>query len=374
VDQILMACSNEALSILAALSTKHNVLLSGPPSCGKTHLLQEVADTFAAPAVQPARPAQPMAVAQRVAIPAQIAAPVQQVQGLPSPSRVNRHIERIAFSANTRARDFTTAFVPSVNGGAAGFQVAKGALIRANEAALNGSAALLIIDEMNRGPAVQLFGDAIVSIEQDKRLDPSDQSTKNTWPLHILNDQGRDIEMRLSSHLYILAALNQADVSIEPLDVAFLRRFEPMPLEPRSDVVRSALKASGNTPDAPAVSGDVVEIAVRAWDRVNERIALGRGPDFRIGHGIFLLPNSPPANVAEALDRAVGWWKRIAAHVQEVFFGDLIGAGIVFNEGQSGTGYKIVSTPYGVDQKQQLIAPTINAGTIYAVLRQVAGA
>lgn len=369
-----MPYSNEALSVLAALSVKHNVLLSGPPSCGKTHLLQEVADAFAHGGVQAAQPAQPVAVVQKVAIPAEVPALEPQVPGLPSPGRPNRHVERIAFSANTRARDFTTAFVPSVNGSTAGFQVAKGALIRANEAALNNGAALLVIDEMNRGPAVQLFGDAIVSIEQDKRLDANDQPTKNTWPLHILDENGQTVEMRLSSHLYILAALNQADVSIEPLDVAFLRRFEPIPLEPRPDIVRTTLSASGNTPDNPAVPGDVVEVAVQAWERVNERIALGRGPDFRIGHGIFLMPSSPPSNVGEALDRAVGWWKRIAAHVHEVFFGDIIGAGVVFNESQTGAGYQIVSAPYGIDQKQQLLAPTIDAKSIYTVLRQVAGA
>jgi len=369
-----MAYSNEALLILAALDAKHNVLLSGPPSCGKTHLLQEVADAFAASVAQPTQSTGPVAVAQRVAIPAQIATPVPQVAGLPSPDRAKRHVERIAFSANTRARDFTTAFVPCVTGGGADFQVAKGALIRANEAALNGGASLLVIDEMNRGPAVQLFGDAIVAIEQDKRLDANDASTRDTWPLHVLDDQGQNTEMFLSSHLYILAAINQADVSIEPLDVAFLRRFEPIALEPLPELVRAAMGASGNMPDAPAVAGDVVEVAIRAWENVNERIALGRGKDFRIGHGIFLMPKLAPADVAEALVRAVGWWKRIAAHVQEVFFGDLIGAGVVFNESQGGAGYKIVSTPYGIDQKQQLLAPIIDAGTIYVVLRQVAGA
>ena len=131
-----MPYSNEALSVLAALSIKHNVLLSGPPSCGKTHLLQEVADAFVHGGVQAAQPAQPVAVVQKVAIPAEVPALEPHVPGLPSPGRPNRHVERIAFSANTRARDFTTAFVPSVNGSAAGFQVAKGALIRANEAAL----------------------------------------------------------------------------------------------------------------------------------------------------------------------------------------------------------------------------------------------
>ena len=368
-----MEYSKEALSILAALGTKHNVLLSGPPSCGKTYLLQEVAHAFAFGGVQPVQPAQPVAVAQKVAIPAQIATPTAQVQGLPSAHRTNRHVERIAFSANTRARDFTTAFVPSVGSDAAGFKVAKGALVRANMAALNGGAALLIVDEMNRGPAVQLFGDAIVAIEPDKRLSADDKSTKGTWPIHVLDDHGQNAEMCLSSHLYVLAAINQADVSIEPLDVAFLRRFEPFSLAPRPEVVRTTLNASGSTPEAPTAPGDVVEVAVTAWERVNARIALGRGPDFRIGHGIFLIPNTPPADSTEALERAVGWWKRIAAHVQEVFFGDLIGASVVFNESQENAGYKLVSMPYGLDQKQQLIAPQINTGTIYAVLRQVAG-
>lgn len=369
-----MPYSSEALAVLAALQQKHNVLLSGPPSCGKTFLLQEVADAFASGGAVAAPPARPVAVVQRVAIPAEVAIPSSTPAGLPSPGRPVRHVERIAFSANTRSRDFTTAFVPSVAGAGVGFQIAKGALIRANEAALLGGASLLIIDELNRGPAVQLFGDAIVAIEQDKRLDPADRPTRNTWPIHILDDHGQIAEMRLSAHLYILAAINQADVSIEPLDVAFLRRFEPVPLEPRADIVRALLGTSGSVPNAPGSPGDVVEVAVRAWEKVNERISIGRSPDFRIGHGIFLQPSTAPANVDEALSRSVSWWKRIAAHVQEVFFGDLIGAGIVLNESHDGPGYKIISTAYGIDQKQQLIAPTIAPGTIYNILRQVAGA
>jgi 5-methylcytosine-specific restriction protein B len=308
-----------------------------------------------------------------VAIPAEIESPDDQLRGLPSPDRSKRYVERIAFSANTRARDFTTAFVPSVSDGSTGFKVAKGALIRANEAALNGAAALLIIDELNRGPAVQLFGDAIVAIEQDKRLGRDDRPTRDTWPLHILDENGDLAEMWLSSHLYILAALNQADVSIEPLDVAFLRRFESLPLSPQATVVRQTLGSTDDKPQEPSEPQHIVEMAVCAWERVNERIALGRGPDFQIGHGIFLSPSAPPSTLEEASHRAVGWWRRIATHVQEVFFGDIVGAGVVFNESKDGPGYKIVSTPYGVDQKQQLVAPDINEETIYGVLRQVAG-
>ena len=36
------------------------------------------------------------------------------------------------------------------------------------------SAALVVIDEINRGPAVQVFGSAIVGIERSKRKGPTD--------------------------------------------------------------------------------------------------------------------------------------------------------------------------------------------------------
>jgi 5-methylcytosine-specific restriction protein B len=369
-----MAISSQALDVLRRLKECKNVLVSAPPACGKTRLIQEVADAFANPAAFITPPAATLSTATRVPIPARI--PTGQggnTTDYPSATRYQRHVERIAFSANTKARDFTSAFVPSVNG--SGFRVASGVLVKANSAALGGKAALLVIDEMNRGPAVQLFGDAIVAIEADKRLDVNDALGTMSWPMQILTEAGATEGVYLSSHLYILAAMNQADVSVEPMDLAFLRRFEPYRLMPDATYPRTLLGAAGPTavlPDLPATPGDVVEAVVRAWEYANSKIALGRGEDFQIGHGVFLSDPTPPTTVADALGRAVTWWKQIVAHVREAFYSDLIGMGIALRAGDNPAGYRIMDTPYGLDQRQHLIEPPEGPNSIYATLKIVA--
>lgn len=373
-----MTISAQVTAILTALADRHNVLLSGPPSSGKTHLMQEVADAFQShlPVVPPATP---QSASARIGIPAAVPAPVQQSAAImPSSSRSSRHVERIAFSANTKARDFTSAFVPMVGGGAgtATFKVETGALIRANDAALKGGAALLVIDELNRGPAVQLFGDGIVAIESDKRLDDTDKPTIDSWPMRILDQNGSGTTMYLSRHLYILSSVNMADASIEPLDVAFLRRFETLPIMPDNAIARAHLGGAGpgmTLPSAPMTVADVTEAAVRAWAKVNERISIGRSPDFQIGHGVFFDSPHKPATMQDALTRSVGWWRKINTHTREVFYGDMLGLGVAMNVGTDPAGYQLLNAPYGQDERQRIVEPTLDATTIYSVLKRVAG-
>jgi 5-methylcytosine-specific restriction protein B len=361
--------------VLRALLERQNVLLSGPPSSGKTYLMQAVAKAFISWA--PVAPASgPRSTFARIAIPADMPTTPGPIPIMPSPGRSGRHVERIAFSANTKARDFTSAFVPIV-GVSFGFTVETGALIRANEHALSGGAALLVIDELNRGPAVQLFGDAIVSIETDKRLDDNDQPTLNSWPMRVLDKSGTTIPLHLSRHLYILSSINMADSSIEPLDVAFLRRFEMIPVMPDPAVARVHLAAAGvgvTLPPTPIGVSDVTEAAVRAWEQVNERITIGRSPDYQLGHGIFLDQPNLPKTIQEALELATGWWRKVHTHVREVFYGDVIGVGVALNAGTDPAGYQLLNAPYGQDERQRIVEPTIDPSTVYGVLKCVSGA
>lgn len=366
-------------AVLRALSEKQNVLLSGPPSSGKTHLMQAVADAFTS-WVPMAPPAGPRSAAARIGIPAAVAVPTGPTPAMPSDGRPNRHIERIAFSANTKARDFTSAFVPLVGasgGSSIGFTVESGALIRANDQALSGGAALLVIDELNRGPAVQLFGDAIVSIETDKRLDQSDQVTSNSWPMRVLDETGTTVPVYLSRHLYILSSINMADSSIEPLDVAFLRRFETMSVMPDAAMARAYLGTAGSgsaLPSTPGGVADVTEAALRAWEQVNERITIGRSADFQLGHGIFFHQPAAPATLQEALEFATGWWRKVHTHVREVFYGDVLGVGVALNAGTDPAGYQLLNAPYGQDERQRIVEPAIDPSTIYGLLKRVSGA
>ena len=142
---------------------------------------------------------------------------------------------------SSKYRDFLTGVMPDVRSKASGtFRITEGILYRASEfAKLPDSAALLIIDEINRGPTVQVFGGAIVAMESDKRLGDDGKPTNATQYFDLLNPaDGELIEYAFPSRLFILAAMNQADVSVEPLDVAFLRRWAPFNLEPSTKVLR----------------------------------------------------------------------------------------------------------------------------------------
>ena len=86
-------------------------------------------------------------------------------------------------------------------------------------------------------------------------------------------------------------------------------------LSPEPEKVRAKLASSGASvtlPDVPTSPGDVVEAAIRAWESVNQRIALGRGAEFQLGHGVFFSrANVAMASMAEALCLAVSCWQRL---------------------------------------------------------------
>ena len=132
-----------------------------------------------------------------------------------------------------------------------------------------------------------------------KRKGPDGLPTDETWQFEVLaSTSAVQRDFALPWDLYLLAAMNLADTSVEPLDVAFLRRFTPYRLEPGREPIVAHLGLDLNTvdsdiPETAGVAADAYRAAIRAWEAVNRRIALGRGPDFRIGHGVFLEQPAP---------------------------------------------------------------------------------
>lgn len=373
--------SDASLAVLSLLRDRHNVLLSGPPGTGKTRLLSEVARAF-----ERATPTGPVHVpGAKVSIPK-----VPPVGGLlagvlPSPARTNRKVFRTVFHQNSKYRDFVTGLVPavgtSVGAGATTFRVVAGTLFRASEHALSqDGAALLIIDEINRGPAVQVFGGSIVAFESNKRLAPDGSTQMETQKFEVMvPNTGDVVEYALPDQLYILAAMNQADTSVEPLDVAFLRRWAPFRLEPSMTVLREFFglrgqaELAGAAPTATTVA-DVYEAAVRAWKAVNDRIRLGRGSEFQIGHGVLMSKGAPALSISDALIDVAESWQTIRAHVDEVFFGDVRGIAAVLNVGVDAHPYRLNDATFADEPRLELVGPAIiGPDLIYPLLTAVAG-
>ena len=109
-----------------------------------------------------------------------------------------------------------------------------------------------------------------------------------------------------------------------------------------------------------------------AWEAVNAKVILGRSRAFQIGHGVLML--APPPN---DLDLAIGYaleaWRRIEAHIDELFFGNDAAKAVVFNAGH-GKGYSLAEAYFGEQPVSRLVRPALAApADAYALLRSVAG-
>lgn len=374
--------SDDCKLALKLLARSRNVLVSGPPGTGKSKLLAEVALAFeTAFGIAPA--GGPPQLNPRGGIPIPPAAG-GAVKDIPAPSKMDRKVFRTVFHQNSKYRDFVSGITPAINKaeGAPDFAIVKGTLYRASEhARVPNGAALLIIDEINRGPAVQVFGGAIVAIESDKRLAPDGTKRAETQFFEMLDPATGDVgEYALPHDLYILAAMNQADASVEPLDVAFLRRWEPLRLDPDEKALRTfyGLGAKGDNalPDPLVNVADALEASVRAWVAVNEQVALGRGPEFQIGHGVLMSDARPQTlPLSEALSTLCVSWAKVRAHVEEVFFGDTRGIAAVLNalDGPVFNPFKLTETTFADDLRFRLEGPTnFNEDDIYAALKAFA--
>lgn len=375
--------SPECILALELLARSRNVLISGPPGTGKSKLLAEVAAAFEAglPASAPAAP--PHAAGASVPVPAVVTVTPSSTTQYPAPTKTNRKVFRTVFHQNSKYRDFISGLTPTtVNGGAGktDFRVMEGTLYKASKhALLPDGASLLIIDEINRGPAVQVFGGSIVAIESDKRLAPDGKKRLETQYFELLDpNTGEVVEYALPHDLYILSAMNQADASVEPLDVAFLRRWEPLRLDPDLVVLRTwyglpAVSDGAALPASPATAADCFEVAARAWAAVNDQISVGRGPEFQIGHGVLMGGVSPGTlSMDEALAFLCVGWAKICSHVEEVFFGDIRGVATALNalDGPKYNPFKLTETTFAGELRYRMTGPrNFSTADIYPALR-----
>ncbi|HVG20142.1 MAG TPA: AAA family ATPase [Blastocatellia bacterium] len=368
--------SKDAMAVLHLLRDRHNVLISGPPATGKSRLLAELRHWFqnqksVRPAFDPSGPVAFLADQH-----------IQNIEEwLPSPEKNDRKVFPITFHQGTKYRDFVSGLSPRVGGdGGAAFIVTRGPLFEAAKHALTESGAALVeVDEINRGPAVAVFGDTITAIESDKRRLKDGSEGKMTASFRVLNDDGTYSDFSLPHHLYIIAAMNEADTSVEPLDVAFLRRFEPYRLLPDETVLRNyfSLPAARQAiPDAVNSKEDIYEAAIKAWAKINERIELARGAAFQIGHGVFMdrAEDQLPADTESAKTFIAQVWSRIRTHIEEVFFGDTIGISAVLRAGQDGSPYSLEEKYFADTPVARISGPKIlSEDQVYAALRAIAG-
>ncbi|MCW3471857.1 AAA family ATPase [Rhodococcus pyridinivorans] len=355
--------------VLKALAIRKNVLLAGPPGTGKSRLLNRVRELFEWKKGY-------TGAAPTAAIPLP-AASGEIPQWFPSPDQdISRKVFQTVFDQNTKYRDFMRGLVPKI-GNAGEFTVTSGTLYRASiHAQHEGNASLVIIDEINRGPAVAAFGSALVGLEPDKRLASDGTPTPTTQYFELLGNTGEHESFALPNDLYILAAMNEADTSVEPLDVAFLRRFAPYRLEPQVSVLRQHLALPADPATLPEISEtaqDLYEALAQAWVQLNKQILLGRGQAYQLGHGALMHTAAPAADLGAAQQYVADAWSTLRGHIDEVFFGNTRALADLLRTGNNNSPYALEEATFAGQTVRRIVGPTRpTAEVLYRLLSLIA--
>src|SRR5438477_3465010 len=128
------------------------------------------------------------------------------------------HGMTIQFHPAVTYEDFVVGLSPDPKEGTLRFDVRRGSLLQAAQAARE-APFLLVIDEVNRADLGKVLGEAIYLFEP--REVGGDHPRRITLP-HAVD--GR-LEFSIPENLYVLATMNTADRSIQAMDLAIRRRF-----------------------------------------------------------------------------------------------------------------------------------------------------
>lgn len=299
---------------LAALAEHKNVLLYGPPGTGKTWLLSNILNLLnSRPKPGGGRPV--LNVGNRDEL---FGAAGEGDVDLPLPVKIT--VDWVTFHQSYSYEEFILGKFPLPKEGGVVLQPFFGLLMNA---AINLSEAgpeaghIIIIDELNRANASQVFGEFITLLDSDYRATIKGEENPHALSIRLpgirykdgvsepigrfANDEFYQLpdDWKFPENLYILATMNSVDRAALPLDSALTRRFFQLKMAPdlvhlaaRLDVDLAALGVKANALREPNAGGaealTAEECSILLLDRLNIIIASELGKDFELGHALLM--------------------------------------------------------------------------------------
>src|SRR5208337_3994672 len=188
------------------------------------------------------------------------------------PYRDANRYDLVVFHPAYEYEQFVGGIEPIVTAGHLAFQPKAGVFLRLWwEAEKHKKAAVLIIDEINRGNLPKLLGELVYALEYREH------------EVRLPFDCGGST-LTVPKNLYIIATMNSSDRSIGHIDVAIRRRFGLYPLGPSSSVVQKEWETAGYKDYG-------VQLA-KLMERLNKMLRPENDPsaeaELGVGHSYFL--------------------------------------------------------------------------------------
>ncbi len=228
-------------TILQRLRDKKNLILQGPPGTGKTWLAKKLAFALIG-------------------------------------ERDEDKIRPVQFHPNLSYEDFVRGWRPSGNGK---LDLVDGPFLQMINTAKDDpeSEYAIIIEEINRGNPVQIFGEMLTLLESDKR------NKAEALELSYRKREGERVY--IPENLYVIGTMNVADRSIAMVDFALRRRFAFVDLEP---VFGSVWRDWVH--DQCEIGEEILSQVEERMNALNKQIAedSNLGAQFKIGHSYVTPP------------------------------------------------------------------------------------
>ncbi|MDR0654463.1 MAG: EVE domain-containing protein, partial [Synergistaceae bacterium] len=183
--------------------------------------------------------------------------------------RDRNRVKIVQFHQSYSYEDFVMGYRP--DGG--GFRLAEGPFYKFCKTAERDAKRpfFFIIDEINRGNLSKVFGELLMLIEGDKRVENN--------AIMLLY---RDEQFFVPENVHIIGMMNTADRSLAMIDYALRRRFVFFDMEP-------AFASDGFKARQREIRNPKFDALIKAVEALNKEIeedsSLGKG--FRIGHSYF---------------------------------------------------------------------------------------
>lgn len=198
-EETLLGKSDLFPFIESLLDESPQIVLTGPPGTGKTHIALALA---------------------------------RYLTNQPDDGLNNDQIRIVQFHSSYGYEEFVEGLRPITNPlGQVEFSVVAGVVRNiVEQIKLDGLPRVLVIDELNRANIPRVFGELMLLLEyRDMSISLAHTS-----------------EFKLPRNLYIIGTLNSADKSIQSMDLALRRRFDFFEIEPNEEILRKYYASNRN--------------------------------------------------------------------------------------------------------------------------------